>query len=178
MADLQIDCIIGIDPGASGGIALWKPNAAVKVYKMPKDLYELVEFWEHVKTIAEHPIIFIEKVQLRMDDMQGGKAFRIQEMLKGFETLKTIITLSKIPFVQVHPMSWQSTLHLRKKGEEKEARKNRYKDVAAKFYPEVKPTLWSADALLILHFGRTKKMNDPDWILENLPEKTHSNFMF
>jgi len=176
--DLQIDTIIGIDPGAAGGIAMWRPNHPVTVYKMPKNLYDLTAFWEHVKTISEHPMIFIEKVQLRMDDLQGGKAFRIQEMLKGFETLKTIITMSQIPFVQVHPMSWQSTLHLRVKGEEKADRKNRYKKAAGEYYPEIKPTLWSADALLIMHFGRTKKMIDPGWIIENLPAKIVSTFKF
>ena len=56
-----------------------------------------------------------------------------------------------------------------KKTEEKTERKNRYKDAAQHYYPEIKATLWNADAVLLMHFGRLKKQNDPKWIIQNLP---------
>lgn len=184
MTELNIDCIIGIDPGASGGIALWRPNAEVKVIKMPKDLMELRDYFEYVKEIASNPVVFIEKVQMRPDDVlpanspqehraNMGKAYRIQKMLEDFQKLKTIIEFADIPYIQVHPMSWQSYLHLRKKGEDKQTRKNRYKAAAGEYYPTIKATLWNSDALLIMHFGRMKKIQDPKWILENLPKRIH-----
>jgi hypothetical protein len=181
MSDLKIDCIVAIDPGVSGGLAIWSPNCKVEVKKMPKDLMDLKEYFEYLKSISESVLVFIEKVQLHHGDMGNdvpGKAFNIQKMLQGFEKLKVIIEVCEIPFLQVHPMSWQSYLKLRKRGEEKQDRKNRYKAVAQNLYPEIKATLWNSDALLIMHFGRKKKMNDASWILENLPSKLHSKIEF
>ena len=171
---MQIDCVIGIDPGKSGGIAIWRPNYKTETKKMPDDLIELVEWFDYMLKIC-HPIVFVEKVQLRPDDIVGnpGKAFRIQKMLADFEKLKTIMTVTDIPFCMVNPMKWQSVLKLRVKGEEKPARKHRYQREAAKLYPEVKATLWNSDALLIMHFGRNMLANDEKWILQNLPEKLH-----
>ena len=171
---MQIDCIIGIDPGKSGGIAIWRPNHQTKTVKMPDDLMDLVDFFNYLIQTCR-PIVFVEKVQLRPDDIVGnpGKAFRIQKMLADFEKLKTIMTVVDIPFVLVNPMKWQSVLKLRVKGEEKAERKHRYQREAAKLYPEVKATLWNSDALMILHFGRHMLANDEKWILQNLPEKLH-----
>lgn len=170
---MRVDCIIGIDTGMAGGLSIWRPNHPLKANKMPKELMDLKDYFQHIKETCESPIIFLEKVQLRHDDLSGGKAFNIQKMLKNYERLKTIIEYSGIPFVQVHPMSWQSYLNIRKKGEEKSERKNRYKETAQSWYPEIKATLWNCDATLIVHFGRKKLMNDEGWVYENLPKSMH-----
>jgi len=181
MAELFIDCFIGFDPGASGGIAVWKPNEKVKVYKMPKDLFDLRPLFKNINDTCEYPLVFLEKVSLRPDDMTSdvpGKAYRIQSMLSGFQKIKDILQIENLPFILVHPMSWQSTLHLRVKGESKPQRKLRYKNAAAEYYPEVKATLWNSDALLLMHFGRNKKMNDPNWIISNLPKVNQPQLEF
>lgn len=171
---MQIDCIIGIDPGKAGGIAYFRPNHPTKAMKMPAELTDLVDWFDYMKEIS-NPIVFVEKVQLRPDDIVGnpGKAFRIQKMLADFEKLKTIMTVVDIPFVLVNPMKWQSGLKLRVKGEEKPARKHRYQQIAQRLYPEIRTTLWNSDALLIMHFGRKMLNEDEKWILQNLPEKLH-----
>lgn len=171
---MQIDCVIGIDPGKSGGIAVWRPNYQTKAIKMPAELMDLIDWFGYMRTICR-PIVFVEKVQLRPDDIVGnpGKAFRIQKMLADFEKLKTILTVTDTPFILVNPMKWQSVLKLRVKGEEKPERKRRYQREAAKLYPEIKTTLWNSDALLIMHFGRHMLANEEQWILQNLPEKLH-----
>lgn len=171
---MQIDCIIGIDPGKSGGIAIWRPNHKVECKKTPDDLMTLVDWFAYMRKIS-NPIVFVEKLQMRMDDIVGnpGKAFRIQRMLADFEKLKTILTVTETPFVLVNPMKWQSALKLRMKGEEKPERKHRYQREAAKLYPEIKTTLWNSDALLIMHFGRKMIIEDEKWVLQNLPEKLH-----
>lgn len=171
MNELNFDCIIGIDPGANGGIATWRPNQNVKTIRMPKDLQELREYLQYIKSISKSPIIFLEKVQLRADDIKDnpGKAFRIQQLLMNFQKLKDFIEVEGVPYVLVHPISWQSYLKLRKQTEEKTERKNRYKEAAQHYYPEVKATLWNADAVLLMHFGRLKKQKEPLWIVQNLP---------
>jgi len=172
---MKIDCIIGIDPGAGGGIAIWRPNHLTEVKRMPKEIMDLKTFLEYMKSIC-NPIVFIEKVQLRPDDINDnpGKAFRIQQMLNAFQKLKDVVSFCEIPFVLVHPQKWQNDLKLRLKGEEKPERKKRYQRAAQKYYPEIKATLWNADALMILHFGRYILGTSPDWVLENLPRPMHS----
>ena len=166
------DVILGIDPGINGGIAEWTAgNPNIRTMKMPKDLSELRVYFQYLKEIRQQPLIFLEKVQLRADDVKDnpGKAFRIQQLLLAFQRLKDFIEVEGIPYVLFHPISWQSTLHLRKQGESKQDRKNRYKESAEHYYPGLKATLWNADAVLIMHAGRYKLKNEPNWVLANLP---------
>lgn len=166
-----IDCVIGVDPGSNGGIAVWRPNQPLQTIKMPKDLSKLRGYLQYIKEITKSPIVFIEKVQLRADDVKDnpGKAFRIQQLLMQFQRLKDFIEVEGIPYVLLHPMSWQSTLKLRKQAEGKTERKNRYKEAAEHYYPGLKATLWNADAVLILHAGRIKLKYEPNWVFSNLP---------
>lgn len=181
---MKIDCIVGIDPGASGGIVVWRPNVETSTIKMPKELNYIKDFLEHLKGIC-NPIIFIEKLGIRPGDVSVdngavnmGKMYRIQTMMQNFEQLKAIITVLEIPFVLVHPMKWQNDLKLRiklkGKREEKGERKKRYRDIAGELYPDIKPTLWNADATLIMHFGRYILHNNSNWVLENLPTIMHN----
>lgn len=166
------DTIIGIDCGRNGGLATYRAGY-VNTIKMPKDIADLQQYFQHIKDISINPIIFLEKVQLRADDVKDnpGKAFRIQNMLMDFQRLKDYIEIVGIPYVLIHPLSWQSTLKIRKQGEEKKDRKNRYKSVAEYYYPNVKATLWNADAILIMHAGRVKLEYDPTWVKQNLPKR-------
>ena len=172
---MNVDCIVGIDVGAGGGITYWRPNAKAYAVKMPKSAKDVSELLDYIKQVSESPIVFIEKVQLRFDDIEErGKAFRIKAMLQNFEQLRAVLELSGIPYVMVHPMKWQNGLNLRLKGakvpETKTERKRRYKDIAQSLYPEIKATLWNADATLIMHFGRHILVADQRWVRENLPD--------
>lgn len=181
---MKIDCIIGIDPGAAGGIVVWRPNHNATAIKMPKDINDIRDLFNYYKEICT-PIIFLEKLSVRPDDVtvgdagaNMGKLYRIQKMLQNFEHLKAIITVAEIPFVLVNAMKWQNDLKLRikvkGKKEEKADRKRRFRDIAGKLYPEITPALWNADATLIMHFGRFILQNNPRWVLENLPQQMHN----
>ena len=127
--------------------------------------------------------VFLEKLSVRPDDVVAdgsrvnmGKLYRIQQMMANYEHLKALIETTGIPYVMVHPASWQSKLKLRMPGlkEEKEQRKHRYQAKAAELYPGNRVTLWNADALLIMHFGRWALVNEPTWVKANLPEREQS----
>ncbi len=180
--ELKINCVIGCDPGANGGFAIYIPGYPVKVVKMPKDISTLGDFFAYYGENFR-PVVFLEKLSVRPDDVvvgQGGanlgKLYRIQKLIANYEYLKAIIETSGIPYILVHPMSWQSKLGLRKPGmkEEKSERKKRYATRAASYYPAVKVTLWNSDALLIMHFGRFILVNDPGWVRAQLPEREHA----
>lgn len=172
---ITINCVIGIDPGAQGGIAIYRVGDPVKAVKMPKDISELGEFLKYYAETTK-PIVFLEKLSVRPDDVTDGnmgKLYRIQKLMANFEHLKAIIELSGIPYVLTHPLTWQTKLKLRIKGqkEEKADRKRRYQETAQKLYPEVKVTLWNSDALLLMHFGRWALVNEVNWVKANLPQK-------
>ncbi len=178
---IKINCIIGIDPGAGGGIAVYIPGSHVKVAKMPKDMADFRDFLSYYSE-NYNPIVFLEKLSVRPDDVKVvderaamGKLFRVQKMMANYEQMKAIIGLFNIPFVLVHPMTWQTKLALRIRGasEEKAARKRRYRESAAQYYPNVNVALWNADALLIMHFGRWALVNDPKWVRAQLPEREY-----
>ena len=178
---MNISAVIGIDPGSNGGIAVFILGQNTKALKMPKDITELRDFFEYYKDNFK-PIVFLEKLSVRPDDVivQGdraamGKLYRVQKMMANFEHLKALIETAGIPYVLVHPLSWQTKLKLRVRGqhEEKADRKRRYRETAAKLYPGINVTLWNADALLLMHFGRWALVNEPKWVKANLPEREY-----
>lgn len=179
---MKIDCIIGIDPGSSnGGIAVYVPGENVKTVKMPKDVADIATFLAYYKE-NYNPVVFLEKLNMRIDDVtvedgkaNMGKMFRMQKLMANYEHLKAVIEIAGVPYVMVHPYSWQSKLKLRVRGqqEDKAERKRRYAKVAGEWYPTIRITLWNADAVLIMHFGRWALMNDLKWVLSNLPQREH-----
>ena len=179
---MKISSVIGIDPGSNGGLAVFIPGQNVKVVKMPKDITELRDFFTYYADNFK-PIVFLEKLSVRPDDVKAdadgktnmGKLFRVQKMMANFEHLKAIIETAGIPYVLVHPLSWQTKLNLRVRGEheEKADRKRRYRETAAQLYPGINVTLWNADALLLMHFGRWALVNNQKWVKANLPEREY-----
>lgn len=178
---MNISAVIGIDPGSNGGIAVFIPGQNTKVLKMPKDITELRDFFAYYVENYK-PIVFLEKLSVRPDDVivhgdraAMGKLYRVQKMMANFEHLKALIETAGIPYVLVHPLSWQTKLKLRVRGqhEEKADRKRRYKEAAAQYYPGIDVTLWNADALLLMHFGRWALVNEPKWVKANLPEREY-----
>ena len=178
---LKINCVIGVDPGAGGGLAVFIPDQKTKAVKMPKDITDLRDFFAYYADNYK-PIVFLEKLSVRPDDIRTdgdkpnmGKLFRVQKMMANYEHLKAIIETAGIPYVMVHPGKWIAYLGLRLTGkqETKQERKNRYKEFASKNYPEIQVTLWNGDALNILHFGRKVLVNNPKWVRANLPVREH-----
>ena len=170
--EIIIDCIIGIDPGMSGGMAVWRPNDLAKTHKMPREIKLFDEFLKYQKSINGYILVIIEKVQPFWSDSKEenkGKQFRIQQMLGNYAQLKAVLETNSIPYIPISPITWQTYLRIRKKKEEKQVRKNRFKNIAQNQFPEIKVTLWNCDALLLVQFGRMKRKLDPGWIKERLP---------
>lgn len=171
---IKIDCVIGVDPGKQGGIAIYERGVeSIKTVKMPESAEEMAELFRYYRDNFR-PIAFLEKLNLHRDDMSiPGKVFGIQKLMANFEQLKTALELVGIPYCLVHPLSWEHRLGLRQKGlrEEKAERKRRYAAYAGRLYPLHRVTLWNSDAILLMHFGRAVLANDLQWVLGNLPER-------
>lgn len=166
--------IIGIDPGRNGGISFFSQTKTVSAVKMPETRKQTFEFFSSLKQHSERnnekPLVFIEKVNLFNSDKETpGKDFGIMKLLGNFESLQTCLEILEIPFVLVPSQTWQKELNLKnQKGEEKKERKKRYAELARAFFPELKVTLQTADALCLLIFGKKKLKLNPDWVSERL----------
>ena len=149
---------IGIDPGASGGIA-WQRGNVVSAIKMPTTMKDLWDFFYDEFDSASAPCngechCIIEKVQGFVGKAQpGSAAFTFG---KGYGSLLMALTGNQIPYQEVPPRNWQKALGVppKKKEESKTQWKNRLKAVAQARFPKVPVTLNIADALLIMLYGQ------------------------
>lgn len=167
--------IIAIDPGKSGGIAIYSDGRAT-ASKMPSGIKEFDSILKSWDSTYEDIIVFIEKVQAYgVGDDAPGKKFGINKMLKNYNQLLASFEINRVKYVEVYPISWQSTLKLKKKAikgqpkETKTERKNRYKEYAERCFPEIeKVTHAIGDALCILQFSLVKIKQDPKWISDRM----------
>lgn len=168
--------IVTIDPGASGGIVIYHEGKATAV-KMPKDVYDMENYFRHIRETYSDVIVFVEKVQaFGDDDDEPGKKFAINKMLANYQQLLTIIKLASFDLVEVYPVTWQSVLGFKKiKGETKTDRKRRYKEVAQDLFPEVKVNLNISDALCLVHFAKIKYKYDISWIEQRIQKRKERN---
>ena len=165
-----------VDPGKSNGCILkYHPADGIELNKMPETFEDLVDYFRYQQEICSVPMIFLEIVSLRKDDT-GKKAFRIQKMLNHYSELKSAIKLSGIPWIELHPRTWQTYLRIQIQGEDYDTRKTRFRDIATGWYPLEKVAKWNADALLILRFAQKKLDHDPLWILQNKKEPKNTLF--
>lgn len=176
----MFDTVIAIDPGASGGIVVYR-DKRVTCHRMPgknesgqMDIDALLEFLKHLKSISQNPLCFIERVMMwRGEGDEGGKKFGITKMLANQEQLKTGLAMVGIPYIQVASVSWQKFHGLQKGKDVVETdtqKKNRFKEWAQNIFTHTDVKLWNADALLILAFGINKIDFDKQWIYEKLPK--------
>lgn len=146
---------LGIDPGASGGIAsLWSDSAERSIYKMPDDdldTWLLLEALSGPDTVA-----VIEKVQGFIGSGQPGSSMFKFGM--GYGALKMALCAAQISYEEITPQVWQRGLGIpsRKKDESKGQWKARLKSKAEQLFPGTKLTLATADALLIALYCKRK----------------------
>ncbi len=174
------DCIIGIDPGAAGGLAMWT-DSRLLTSPMPKDMAKVADFLDYAKDNYKKPIVFIEKINIRRDDLFGGKVFRIQHMIENLANLKAMISLSGLPMVEIHPATWQTRLRLRIAGEQKTDRKRRYKEIATSLCPQLKVTMKNCDAILIMLCGvqivTSPSKKDMRWLEKNIVKNERASLI-
>ena len=134
--------VIGIDPGANGGIA-WISDGKPCVEKMPDTLQDL---WELLRDIASEGPCKAYLEQVHSSPQMGVKsAFTFGN---GFGHLEMALTAAGIRFERVRPQVWQKAMGCMTKGD-----KNVSKRKAQELFPSMKVTHATADALLIASCG-------------------------
>lgn len=141
---------MGIDPGASGGIALLDMSGVrtiMDAVPMPGSnaaiLDQLSKYIKYKETVR----CAIENVFARPGDGRSSLA----KFMINFGGLLMALEALKIPFIRVQPAVWQKSLGIpkRDKEENKTQFKKRLKAVAQSLYPRIKVTEATQDALLL-----------------------------
>ena len=147
------EVVIAIDPGLSGGIAIHCPDQAVQAYAMPPTEGDLVVLLREL-VAADQAVAMVEEVGGYIGQAQPASgAFKFGRNF-GF-TLSVLQTLG-VRIELVRPQRWQKALSLGTASscESKTVWKNKLKGVAQRLYPDLRVTLATADALLILEYAR------------------------
>ena len=153
------EIIIGIDPGASGGIAAINSDSEIEAFKMPateRDIWELIEWLAD----GHRPVFaYIEWIHPAIQKI--GKS-PMSKLYGNYMALRMALTAAGIPFETVQPVKWQPAMGISKRGktETQTKWKNRLKARAQQLFPPtqgIKMTLAVCDALLIAEHGRRER---------------------
>ena len=149
--------IIGIDPGANGGICTIDVYGNIDVTKMPATFMDI--FWKLREIKNSYPDVycFLEDVGQGMPG-QSSKATATFARHNGH--LEMALYALEIPSEKVKPSKWEkyySNTIGTSKGKSKTEWKNILKSEAQRRFPSSKVTLWSADAILIAIYGKAQQ---------------------
>jgi len=144
---MKYETIIGVDPGANGGIA-WITDGKACVEKMPDTLQDL---WELVVSISLEAGTGGMGIRAYLEAVSSSPQMGVVSSFsfgRGYGNLEMALTAAGIPFERVRPQVWQKALGCMTKGD-----KNVSKRRAQELFPDRKITHATADALLIAHYG-------------------------
>jgi crossover junction endodeoxyribonuclease RuvC len=138
---------IGVDPGASGAIAILDDAGNVILCERNSDTESEVS--DHIEEACrgESSIALIERVH-SMPSQGVASSFKFGQSY-GF--LRGLLTAHGVPFEEVTPQTWQKAMGCMSKGD-----KNVTKQKAGQLFPAAKVAHWNADALLIAEHCRRK----------------------
>ena len=132
---------IAIDPGKSGAAAIKKPDGTILTWKADKKTYQ-----DFIDFLKEHAPATMLMEQVHANSKNGCKA---NWGLSESNTIWRMASLiNKIPLKIISPMKWMKLAGPFSK--DRKTRKNEIKALAQRVYPDVKVTLWNADALALL----------------------------
>lgn len=145
--------IIAIDPGKNGGIAVYSvdKDRLIEVVNMPETPKDLLTYLSKYQTNSK---CYMEKVG-GLPGMGGSAMFNFG---KGFGHLEMSLLCRNIPTMEVTPQKWQKCLQLGNRGNKSKSEwKNKLKARAQQLYPDVRVTLNTSDALLILEYAKIQE---------------------
>lgn len=150
-----MNIIIAIDPGTGGGIA-WNKDGQLGCCPMPDALPELESFFRLLIAGTNSPTVYIEDVPKFVGKMIPSSTTAVLFFNYGY--IEGLLTVLGVRIVRVKPHDWQKHFRL---GTKKDCSgttewKNKLKSEAMRRFPQLKVTLATADALLILDYGQEK----------------------
>lgn len=151
--------IIGIDPGKSGGIAFDVDNL-ISVYsfknKSETEIAACVELLTRGAREKGEVNAYLEKVH----SAPGQGVASMFTFGEAYGFIRGVLSAYNIPIIDVTPQTWQRTLRIpSRNGKTYAEHKKLLRSIADKLYPNIKTNAETADALLILHYGKIIENN-------------------
>lgn len=150
---------LGIDPGASGGLACVTGDG-VAFKSMPPTEQGV---WDWIKLRVEQGSRNYNGVRCCIEQVSGyiGEAHPGSSMFNfgaSYGGLRMALVACGVRFEAVRPQLWQKALGIphRKKSEDKRQWKQRLLSEAKRLFTDLLPTLATADALLLAYYCRLK----------------------
>ena len=141
--------IIGIDPGASGGIA-FRSGSAVWIHKTPETNRDILDLLQ-THSSGEECFAYVEWIH---PAIQGIGKSSMSKLYGSFKELMMALDASAIPYEDVKPQVWQKCFSLVRPKADQNKWKNMLKAKAQQLFPSLTITKDTADALLIAEYGR------------------------
>lgn len=137
---------IGIDPGASGGIAIVSEGLAPWAVKMPETERDIWDTVMALRSRSDREATACIEIVHSMPKQGVVSSFTFG---RGYGALRMALIASGIPFREVRPQEWQKALGCLSRGE-----KNVTKRKAQELFPSLKITHAIADSLLLAEWLR------------------------
>lgn len=134
--------VLGIDPGASGGIAWINSHGDYGAVKMPETERDILEY---LTGLHHEALAVVEVVAAR----PGAGVSGMFKFGMSYGGLRMAVIAAGFRLELVTPSAWQGKLNCRTGGQ-----KNITKALAQRLFPKVKVTHATADALLLAEYGR------------------------
>lgn len=148
--------VIGVDPGASGGIAVvdsYSGSIAVSCWKIDKSESVTASVFKSIKMgrrMGESIVAYVEKVH----SFSGQGVKSCFSFGQSYGMLRGMLAAFAIDIVDVTPQKWQKSLGCRSgKGFTKTEHKRNLKEMAKEMCPYIRVTNATADAILIARYG-------------------------
>lgn len=149
--------ITAIDPGRSGGIAVRWSDGNITAKKMPDTPYALYE--ELLLSGTEKSAVYIERIPKTIGFNRPASAMSV--LFENYGLCQGISIALKARVELIRPQEWMKRFSA-VRGKRSQSEWKRYlKDIASRIYPDLKVTLNTADALLLLDYAidRENKRN-------------------
>lgn len=148
--------VMGIDPGAKGGIAWWMEGRQVEAVPIPDSMKDTFTVIRQASVGNVGKLAYIEKLTGFTGNGAGQTPSHTSFKL-GKSNGILLGMLVSLGFVihEVAPQTWQKTCNAgsRNKNKPKSHWKNHLKNIAGNLFPMAKVTLSTSDALLLLYHG-------------------------
>lgn len=145
--------VMGIDPGAKGGIAWWMEGRQVEAVPIPDSMKDTFTVIRQASVGNVGKLVYIEKLTgFTGSAVPSHTSFKLG---KSNGILLGILVSLGFVIHEVPPQTWQKTCNAgsRNKNKPKSHWKNHLKNIAGNLFPMAKVTLSTSDALLLLYHG-------------------------
>ena len=147
--------IIGIDPGKSGGVAIWNGglNIIVKCPKTVEEMADLIRTSTNSEYIDKNmeAIAYLEQVHAMPHDGRSS----LFKFGQNFGQWQGILAAYKVQTILVSPQKWMKYWKTKfniEPSKDKQERKRVLKEIASR-YTDKRVTLYNSDAILITLYG-------------------------